>query len=1124
MATLTRVEKLLRFSAEDIEDRYRRGRLTAAQRNDLMRERARAELDRAIDDKGVMKTVVERTVHHVQKGWDNLKESIVRDPTNEVKTELYYAGLTVWGGVQILSSIFNAIGEVTGQKAEQWVLRAGASPGIARMVNFATDIGTGFIPIGVVSQSFARTVQYGGKIVKGRQAAKAAEAVKVAKIEHSAEAAKVAKTVQESAEKVAKEAAETAAKVGGEATEKVAKETAEVAKAARELAVEEARKSAEIVAKGGEEGAEAAARSADDLIAAARGITEGLKADGVHDAAKVVKGTAAAAGVNLGNILDDVTEAIAKIPEGTVQRQFADDLLKFQGRMRSITKVQAHEETARMAERMGLSLDDLRDVVPGQALNEKEMLAYLKALEPQIKTMQDLAQDVTRLGTQESIEALAQHTSELFTMTPTIRGAEVTAGRSVEILKSTPPIKRLTDLMAAWDPDAVAAGNFPGAMRTFAEDIITLASDADKSTAMALIAQSNGAKYGWQWWGPRLRAAYINLLLARPVTQVRNFMGNSIASVNAVFERTVAGMFSIDKQNGAHWREGVYMAKGMMHGLTDGAFGAFKDAFKHVDPDDVTRLDFAPFRFGGKLGRIFNSPTDATRGMDNAFKHTLRRGSYYADALHDGAKKGLDDHALAEFVIRRVNNPTMDMIGRADDFVLNGTFQNELGTIGQAIRSVAQTGPLVLWFPFMKTPINLAKYAWNRTPLLQLMSKTLYNDILTGGVAADLAIARLTLASMHGMVLFNLAQEGMLTGSGPVDPGLRRGWLATNQPYSFRTEKGFVPITNVEPETTIIGMVSDFAQVMNQLDEPSVGQASMAITFSLMKNLADKTYWRTVDDIVELSSALIHGHDPTAASIRTILGPLLTVSTGGPLGGTFRRAIDPHSREARSVIDQFINKVPGWSRSLPALRDGYGDPYLPPHTIGGPWLQFFSPLQFRPEETDPIKIAGHNLGVKPPTFPHSVGGNIVDDFDIREPRPGDRFGVELAPKERDRWQQMYRGILHNDKLGIEPQLFQNTQYQKAPPAMKRVHMEGALRSSKKLAFGALLAENPELSKRMLQAETAALTPLLTTPQQTMVERLTQQSSNLIDTLSAQQRRNLLRWGILDEGEPEELAP
>ena len=1032
-----RQKKLRAISVDDIQDTYARGYMTALDKNKLIREKAHAAVAGSLEENGYLKAVLERSVHHVQAGWDNMKEAIVRHPSNSVKTEAYYAGLAVWGQIQMVSSVFSAVGEVTGQVAENMALKAGAGPGVARAINLAVDIGTGFVPVGTVARSFARTVQEVGKLGKAKVGAK-----------------------------LAQEAIESAPKVS------------------------------------------------EDLVKGFQVLSSALKVDGVTDAGKVLGAAAEAAGQPIAKALEAGVDAMKVAAPLSTKQRFLEDLATFLEKMGRITAKQSHEETAILAEKMGLSLDDLKHVNPGQALNEKEMYAYLKALEPQVKTLQDLAQQVVTTGSPEALDALGRHASELFTVAPIFRGAEVTAGRSVEILKEIPPMKQLTNLLMGWDPVSIDKGDFSGALKTFADDIVAAADQPEKLTGLAVMSQSSWQRMSESYW-PMARELYINLLLSRPLTQVRNAVGNGIAATNAVADRFAGSVFSADQKKGLVSGESAALAKGMAYSVGDG-LKSFASAYKALSPDDISKLDYMPGKIPGVLGRIIGIPGQTLQGMDNFFKTILRRGSYYAEALRDGTHKGLEGMELETFISRRVNFPTQSMLTNAEEFALNQTFQNDLGTLGKAAQQGLQAGPLALWFPFMKTPINLAKYAWNRTPGLQLMSNSLYKDILEGGVKADMAIGKLTVSNLTAMYLFNLAQEGLITGSGPVDPQLKASWMSVRQPYSIRGSDGWFPIANLDPGSTVMGLTADYAQIMNQLDEPGVEQGAMAVTFAIMKNIASKSYWQSVGDLIDLTSTLSRGEPAGGQATKILTNPLITITTGGPLMAATAKIVDPIAREARSVMDQWTAKIPGYSKTLPPKRDGYGDPILPPQTVGSAYLSYISPLAYKPDTTDRLKLEGDKLHAKLPKFPDHIGGNVKEDMDIREPQPGDKYGVELTPQQRDRWQQIYKNILRNPdaRIGMEPALLDNPLYQEQPPALQREQFQGYLGDAKKMALDALLIEDVELNKKMLTQDAAANRPLLQPPQQQQLDQAVQENTGLIESLSQDQQQNLLRWGIL----------
>jgi hypothetical protein len=474
---------------------------------------------------------------------------------------------------------------------------------------------------------------------------------------------------------------------------------------------------------------------------------------------------------------------------------------------------------------------------------------------------------------------------------------------------------------------------------------------------------------------------------------------------------------------------------------------------------------------------------------------------------------------LAAYISRRVNNPTEKMILEANDFALNQTFQNELGTLGKTMQKTLQAGPLALYFPFMKTPMNLAKYAWNRTPGLQLTSASLYNDILEGGVKADMAIGRLTMSNLTAMFLFELAKDGVITGGGPVDPNLRRVWLTTHQPYSIKGPSGWIPMTGMEPGTTTLGMVADFARVLNQLDEPTGSQTAMALSFAVMKDLTDKTYWQGVTDLVDIAGGVSLGRLPSPARLeQTVFGPAATVVTGGPLVSAVARVEDPIKREVRSFMDNVLSRVPGYSKTVPPDRDPYGDPILFPQSIGADWLGVVSPITERPFESDRVKVEGEKLQVKVPDFPWTLGGTVRDDFDIRAPFPEDKLPVELTNQQRDRWQQIYKGILRHPKHGIEATLLDSPQYQGATRAMQRELFMDAMADYRSTAKDALQVEDATLFRKVMENDARAVLPLLHEPDRSQANQRYQEAIGGFERMAPQQRQNLLRWGVLNEPE------
>src|SRR5258706_6877720 len=132
----------------------------------------------------------------------------------------------------------------------------------------------------------------------------------------------------------------------------------------------------------------------------------------------------------------------------------------------------------------------------------------------------------------------------------------------------------------------------------------------------------------------------------------------------------------------------------------------------------------------------------------------------------------------------------------------------------------------------------------------------------------------------------------------------------------------------------------------------------------------------------------------------------------GPTAPPSRPAISPLMRETRKIIDDLMEKVPGYSKTLPPMRDGLGDSILPPPSIPRHIVQGPIPILDRPNSDDPVRQEGARLSVRTSPFPWCVSaGRIRDDFDVNKPQPGDLLPVAITPQERDRWLLLYKDMI-----------------------------------------------------------------------------------------------------------------
>ena len=720
---MPQLQKKERPTAEQIEAAYRDGYMSAGERNDKMRRLARATLDDTLAEDGYGKALIRETVKNLQAGWDN----IVEGATDEQSGIIDYgkgAGKVFWGQVQILTSAFNAIGTVTGMVAEKMALSAGASPGLAKVINVAVDVGTGFVPLGVAVRSGVKGVQAIGQKVVGKAGEKAAA-------EATEQAAKQAEKVVDDAIKQGLEA--DGVKVArnfpqGTMAVKM-KDGSVVADADAGLHIDvvvNKKLNPDDVASSGYifNGEYKSGRpvfddkgNLADIVGPTRKPDWNLPPDQrtpasvaqeanakLAQARKVIKQGLEVEGVKVASKAEELVKRLSP------QEAFAEAYKKFLGEMKDVTATKSFEMADKEAAKLGLTVDDIRALFPGKKINDAEVVAYLRALDAPFAEITNLALRGLN-GEAGALEAMGKMMADdFFNFIPKFRSASVTGGRIVKYHDQDPRVKAFSKMLMGWDSLNIAKGDFNAALRTMAEDIVAATEKADVIKAFQLQGMKALQETGETWWG-YAREGFVNLLLARPITWTRQIVGNSISMTTRSLERELAGWMSIDDVNGVVKHEGWADIRGKTMALGEG-LQAFGDAFKQVHPSEASRLDFIPHKIPGILGRIMNSPGDVVRGIDNFARAVASRGDHYAMALRKGARQGLRDDELTNYVAQRAWHPTQEMIEHGQAIGRADAFMSDLGTFGVATQRVAQWGPLSLYFPFWKSPINLLKWGW----------------------------------------------------------------------------------------------------------------------------------------------------------------------------------------------------------------------------------------------------------------------------------------------------------------------------------------------------------------------------------------------------------------------------
>lgn len=638
--------------------------------------------------------------------------------------------------------------------------------------------------------------------------------------------------------------------------------------------------------------------------------------------------------------------------------------------------VQTNADTAAAAEKY--TINDLLRRAPAEAWNAEQLLAGKEILLELSDRIHKTARLIdTAKGTPgdmlEFRKLLATHQA----VQETFQGAVSEAGRALQIMQAvTAPGGRLRHKQIL---DALDASGGEGAARKLAEAIM----DAGGDPAMI----SKIAAKGWKANTiDTINEIRINGMLSGPTTQVVNAGSNALSALLQVPERAVAGVFGK-----MHDGEKVVLGEQdyLLYGLLSGWQDAFRVAGKAwrdgVPADSVSKLEnnsraaisaanygMDPLSNSGKavdlLGAIIRLPGRAMITTDELFKAINYRGEVAATAARTAVSEGLK-MGSPEFntrVAQLIADPSDEIKLSADSAAKYLTFQDSLSgpglldAMGRGGMQVQQNPLGKLVFTFVRTPINIAKYTLERTPMAPLTAK-FHAALEKGGAEGDLAMARFTMGTMASILIAAQAQTGLITGSGPSDPNLRSAREAAGwKPYSILIDGKYVSYNRLDPLGSIIGATADAIDIMQfSKDEATATAVTSAVAMGFANAMASKTYVRGLSDLLDVignpeREKALYRYGASQAttfmpysSLSNFLEKAVPVAAGAmgmadtsALGGTAKSSTV--GGDALSVtINMFKSKIPGLSSDVPPDTDFWGQ-------VIDPGAGSLSPVQIAP--------------------------------------------------------------------------------------------------------------------------------------------------------------------------------
>jgi len=571
---------------------------------------------------------------------------------------------------------------------------------------------------------------------------------------------------------------------------------------------------------------------------------------------------------------------------------------------------------------------------------------------------------------------------------------------------------------------------------------------------------------------------WINALLSAPPTHIVNMAGNSSNIILSVGEQMTAASYGLLKgakeADRLTFKEVGARLVGNLLGFADGLKAGTKAL---IDEDFINdpflKVELARQRsIPGLAGKIIRTPTRFLAAEDLFFKAINYRQSLMGLATRQAIKEGEKGFgAVRQRVKEILENPmeqAPDLDMQSVDYARYQTYTNPLGPSGQAIQNQLskpywKLGRFIA--PFIRTPVNIIKYANERT-ILGKLSERYKAAIEAGGAEKDIANAKIAFTGAVMGVLGVKASQGFITGRGPEDPKERAvlretGW----QEYSIKIGDKYISYQRFEPFGILLGLTADFVNAANMVndnilvsdteeDKELLNEANKIGAYliaSFADNITNKTYLRGVSDVIKAID------DPERYGPQYINNFLSSPIPN--VVGYIRRYDDPVVRDVRDLMNAWQNKIPGMSASLPAKRNIFGEtikysPGAAPEAFGR-FGEVFSPARVAHITNDIVFNEFLDLGYYPSMPKRTIQG------------------IEINPEQYEYMMAQHQLPAINTKQRILG-LMQSPEYKQAPKYFKKEMLKKMMDGNNAIARFETAVRYPELGQKMKLRESRKL--------------------------------------------------
>lgn len=298
----------------------------------------------------------------------------------------------------------------------------------------------------------------------------------------------------------------------------------------------------------------------------------------------------------------------------------------------------------------------------------------------------------------------------------------------------------------------------------------------------------------------------------------------------------------------------------------------------------------------------------------------------------------------------------LTLMGQSSKFVqkISSIFNHEFNLPG-----IGEAPYLKFVDPFVNIGAQILDQSLVKRTPLGILSKQIRADLsgANGNAAQDVATARMLAGTALAITFGGLAAEGFVSDSGPSDPKQFAMWkLAGNQPHSIRIGNIWYQMNRLGPLGMLASVAADMYDVAHLASKDDMSAAGGAFVHAIAQNILDASF---MAGPAQWLDAIEHPETDGASFVQNFAASFVPYSVGMQ---QMARAMDPYTRQTRSILDTIKSRIPGLSETLMPRRDIWGQPIMNNSALGGRGLTAIYEQQI---STDPVNLAMAALAMAP---------------------------------------------------------------------------------------------------------------------------------------------------------------